>query len=202
MLDTFVAQVNQNSAPELAAVALAIAYLLLAVREHIACWYAAFVSTTIFLFIFFDVRLYMEAALQVYYLAMAVYGWYQWTHAGEGDEPLPVSTWNARQHAVAIGIIVVTTVTSAILLATYTDARLPLPDSFTTWGAVVTTYMVARKILENWIYWLVIDSVSIYLYLDRELYFTSALFAVYIVIIFFGWFAWLKSYRQQQSAFP
>lgn len=200
MLDTFVTQFNQNSAPELVAVALAVAYLLLAVREHIACWYAAFASTAIFLVIFFDVRLYMESALQIYYLAMAVYGWYQWTHAGAGDEPLPVSTWSMRRHVIAIGVIVVTTLTSAILLATYTDARLPLLDSFTTWGAIVTTYMVARKILENWIYWLVIDGVSIYLYLDRELYFTSALFAIYIVIIFFGWFAWLKSYRQQRQS--
>jgi len=75
---------------------------------------------------------------------------------------------------------------------------LPYLDSFTTWASVVTTFMVARKILENWFYWLVIDSVSIYLYFDRELYFTSLLFAIYIVIIFFGWFAWNRSYRQRE----
>jgi len=72
-------------------------------------------------------------------------------------------------------------------------------DSLTTWGSVVTTFMVARKILENWIYWLAIDLVSIYLYLDRELYFTAILFAVYIVIIFFGWFSWLKSYQRKMK---
>jgi len=73
-------------------------------------------------------------------------------------------------------------------------------DSFTTWGSVVTTFMVVRKVLENWIYWLVIDSISIYLYIDRELYFTSMLFVVYIVIIFFGWLSWLKSYQQNVKA--
>jgi nicotinamide mononucleotide transporter len=86
---------------------------------------------------------------------------------------------------------------SGSLLNSGTDANWPYLDSFTTWASVVTTFMVARKILENWLYWLVIDSVSIYLYLDRELYFTSLLFAIYIVIIFFGWFAWNRSYRQR-----
>ena len=75
----------------------------------------------------------------------------------------------------------------------------PILDSFTTWGSIVTTWMVARKILENWLYWLVIDSASIYLYLDRELYLTAALFAVYLVIVIFGYFQWLQHYRARSS---
>jgi nicotinamide mononucleotide transporter len=69
----------------------------------------------------------------------------------------------------------------------------------TTWASVVTTFMVARKVLENWIYWLVIDAISIYLYMDRELYFTAMLFAVYIVIIIFGWLSWSKTYHQKMK---
>ncbi len=200
LLTTAVEQFRQNSVPELFAVAMAIAYLLLAVREKIACWYAAFISTLVFLLIFFQVRLYMESALQIYYLAMAIYGWYQWTHPRKGDSYLPVSRWQLKEHGLAIGIIALTTALSGFLLGAYTDQRLPFVDSFTTWGSVVTTFMVARKILENWLYWLVIDSVSIYLYLDRELYFTALLFCAYIVIIFFGWYSWLKSYRTQAEA--
>lgn len=192
-------QFRQNSLPELLAVALAIAYLLLAVSEKIACWYAAFGSTLIFLAIFWQVQLYMESGLQVYYLAMAVYGWYQWTHPGGDDNYLPISTWRINQHGIAIGIIAIATLTSGMLLGSYTDQRLPFVDSFTTWGSVVTTFMVARKVLENWLYWLAIDGVSIFLYLDRELYFTAMLFCAYIVIIFFGWASWLKSYRAQSA---
>ncbi|MBO6566871.1 MAG: nicotinamide mononucleotide transporter, partial [Pseudomonadales bacterium] len=88
----------------------------------------------------------------------------------------------------------IATFISGTLLAD-TDQRLGYVDSFTTWGAIVTTFMVARKILENWIYWLVIDSVSIYLYLDRALYFTAILFMAYLVIIFFGFRAWWLDYR-------
>ncbi|MDH5737899.1 MAG: nicotinamide riboside transporter PnuC [Gammaproteobacteria bacterium] len=182
---------------ETIAVILAIVYLLLVVRENIACWYAAFVSTLIFLVIFWHVNLYMESALQIYYLIMAVYGWYQWRQPASGTHYLPISTWRWYQHVLAITIVLGASTLSGYLLATHTDARLPWLDSFTTWASVLTTWMVARKILENWIYWLVIDSLSIYLYFDRALYFTALLFAVYLIIIGFGLHRWIKTYQNQ-----
>ena len=198
MFNTIASQFLQNSLLELTAVAFAIAYLVLAVKENNLCWYAAGISTLIFLTIFWDVKLYMESALQVYYLAMAVFGWYQWRLASSESAGLQVSMWSLKQHLIALALIAFLTFLSGYLLHSGTDARFPYLDSFTTWASVVTTFMVARKVLENWIYWLVIDSVSIYLYVDRELYFTSLLFAVYIVIIFFGWFSWTKSYQQRE----
>lgn len=198
VINTIAHQLLQNSLLELAAVIFAVAYLVLAVRENSLCWYAAGISTLIFLFIFWDVKLYMESGLQIYYLAMAFYGWYQWRGANRETANLRVSKWRAKQHVIALALIATLTFISGSLLNSGTDANLPYLDSFTTWASVVTTFMVARKILENWFYWLVIDSVSIYLYLDRELYFTSLLFAIYIVIIFFGWFAWKRSYRQRE----
>ena len=189
----------RNSLLELTAVVFAIVYLVLAVRENILCWFAAGISTLIFLYIFWDVKLYMESGLQVYYLGMAVFGWYQWRLANDGSTSLQVSMWSMREHLLALVLIALLTFTSGYLLHSGTDARLPYLDSLTTWGSVVTTFMVVRKVLENWIYWLVIDSISIYLYLDRELYFTSMLFAVYIVIVFFGWFSWSRSYKQNMK---
>jgi nicotinamide mononucleotide transporter len=197
-LNVISSQFQQSSLLELIAVLFAIAYLLLAVRENILCWPSALVSTFIFLFIFWQVRLYMESALQIYYIGMAVYGWHQWTRSGEGD--LTISSWNLKHHINAVVLIAVATMVSGYMLGAGTDARLPFLDSFTTWSSVLTTYMVAKKILENWLYWLVIDAASIYLYLDRELYFTALLFVIYIIIIFFGWFSWLKSYRQASVA--
>jgi len=197
---TVLDQFLRNSVLELTAVVFAIAYLILAVRENILCWFAAGISTVIFLAIFWDVKLYMESGLQVYYLAMAVFGWYQWRRVDDGSTGLQISMWSLQQHVVALALIALLSFGSGYLLNSGTDAQLPYLDSFTTWGSVVTTFMVARKVLENWIYWLLIDSISIYLYLDRELYFTAMLFAVYIVIIFFGWFSWSKSYGQQMEA--
>ena len=195
-LNAISSQFQQSSLLELTAVLFAIAYLLLAVRENILCWPAALISTFIFLFIFWQVKLYMESALQIYYIGMALYGWHLWTRSGEGETTLTISSWSLKQHLTAVVLIAAATIVSGYLLGAGTDARLPYLDSFTTWSSVLTTFMVARKILENWLYWLVIDTASIYLYLDRELYFTALLFAIYIIIIFFGWFSWLKSYRQ------
>ena len=194
-LSSALGEFHQNSLLELIAVALAIAYLLLAVRQHIACWYAAFISTAIFLYVFWQVNLYMESGLQVYYLGMAVYGWWAWQRGGsEGYPELTISTWSPRQHLIVIGIVVAATFVSGSLLSG-TEQQLGYLDSFTTWGAVVATFMVTRKILENWLYWIVIDSASLYLYFDRELYFTMILFLVYLVIIFFGFRSWLREYR-------
>jgi len=201
-LSSALGEFHQNSSLELVAVVLAIAYLLLAVRQHIACWYAAFISTAIFLYVFWQVNLYMESGLQVYYLGMAVYGWWAWQRGrSEGKPGLTISTWSLRQHLIVIGIVVVATFVSGTLLSG-TEQRLGYLDSFTTWGAVVATFMVTRKILENWLYWVVIDSASLYLYFDRELYFTMILFLVYLVIIFFGFQSWLREYRLEAQDDP
>jgi nicotinamide mononucleotide transporter len=183
---------------ELVAVVLALLYLLLAMKERIECWYAAFVSTGIYIFLFWDVSLLMESALQVYYLAMAVYGWWQWRKKNDQSEGLIIHVWSFRQHAIAIATVALLVLVSGYLLAENTTAALPYLDSFTTWGAVITTYMVTQKVLENWLYWIVIDGVSVFLYIDRELYMTAVLFVLYVVIVVIGFLQWLPRYRQQQ----
>ena len=198
-LETLWQTLGNLHAWEALAVTLGVAYLLLAVRESLWCWYAAFFSTAIYLWLFWQVQLPMESALQLYYLVMAVYGWYQWRHGGSQDSALGISTWGGRQHLLAIACVLLASGVSGALLARYTEAALPYLDSFTTWGSILTTWMVARKILENWIYWLVIDSASIWLYLERGLLMTAGLFAVYLVIVCFGWRQWLLHYRAQYS---
>jgi nicotinamide mononucleotide transporter len=83
---------------------------------------------------------------------------------------------------------------SGYFLSVSTDAKLPYLDSFTTWGSILTTVMVARKVLENWLYWIVINGVSIYLYLDRGLDQTAAMFVLYLVLATIGYYAWKKKY--------
>ncbi|WP_334078396.1 nicotinamide riboside transporter PnuC [Microbulbifer sp. M83] len=184
---------------EIAAVILALAYLLLAMREKISCWYAAFASTAIYLFLFWDVSLLMESALQVFYLAMAVYGWWQWQHHRDRQQDLHIHRWSLRRHLLAIAAVGALTLVFGYTLQANTSAALPYLDSFTTWGAVLTTFMVTRKVLENWLYWIVVDGASIYLYLDRELYLTALLFLVYVILVVIGFFQWLAIYRREQT---
>lgn len=186
---------------ELAAVVLAILYLLLAVRENLWCWAAAFVSTAIFLYLFYAARLYMESALQVFYLAMAVYGWTQWRYGGSGGAlGLPITRWPWRVHLPAVAAILALSLVSGWLLAGHTQAAFPYLDSFTSWAAVWSTYLVARKKLENWLYWIVIDSLSIYLYLQRGLSLTALLFALYVVICVFGYLGWQRRLARTAGA--
>ena len=178
---------------EILAVVMAVVYLVLAIRQNIWCWVAAAVSTLLYLFIMYQARLYMESVLQVFYLVMAAYGWHQWRRGGPDGNELKVSTWPLRYHLFAIGLVLILVFISGELLTRYSNAALPFLDSLTTWGAVVATFMVTRKILENWIYWFVIDSVSIALYLNRDLFFTAALFTVYLVMIVIGYRTWRAS---------
>ena len=137
----------------------------------------------------------MEAFLQIFYILMALYGWSQWRVK---ETELRVTNWNFINHLKSLMLIFVLTIISGYLLAKYTSASLSYFDAFTTWGAVVATYMVAKKLLENWIYWFVIDFVSIFLFVSRELYMTAFLFTGYLIIIVFGYLAWRRSMLKQK----
>ena len=174
------------------AVILAITYLLLAVKQNISCWFAAFFSSLLYFFVMYSAGLYMEAGLQIFYCVMAVYGWTQWRTSLPGNKKFFVRTWNRNQHIKAISLIILLAFSSGWALEKFTNAALPFIDSLTTWGAIVTTYMVAKRLLENWIYWFVIDTISVFLFYSRGLFLTSILFFVYLIIIYFGYKSWTE----------
>lgn len=176
------------------AVALALAYLVLAAREKLACWACAFVSSAIYVVLMWQARLYMEAALSGYYIAMAVYGYRQWQRGGPGNRALPITTLGPSAHVAIIGATLLLALSSGFVLSRYTGAALPYLDSGITWASVLTTWMVARKVLENWLYWLVIDSISVAVYLNRGLEQTAVLFVIYLVLAAIGYRDWRRAY--------
>ena len=175
---------------EILAVFSAILYLMLAAREDIKCWYAALFSSILYIYIMYQADLVMESLLQIFYVVMAIYGWSQWKNKTNKRTLLKIQKWKKINHIYSIFSVTFLSIVSALLLEKYTQAALPLLDAFTTWGAIIATYMVAKKIIENWFYWFVIDSVSIYLFISRELYMTAFLFLIYLVIIVFGYKSW------------
>jgi nicotinamide mononucleotide transporter len=177
---------------EIIAAALAVVYLLLAIRQRISCWVAAFISSCLYVWVLFGARLYMESALNAFYAAMAVYGYWQWQQ-GRGGAALVVCRWPTARHAAGfLGAVVLSVVTS-YFLRRFTPAAWPFADSMVTWSSVFATYLVARKVYENWHWWLVIDSVSLCLYCTRRLYLTMLLFAFYLVLIVIGMRQWRRS---------
>ena len=194
------ATLTQEISPlEAVAALFAVLYLVLAIRESLWCWPAAFISSVLMLVVVFGARLYSEVALNVYYAAMAVYGWYQWHYGGRtrGAAELPISTWPLKMHALAVGGSLALSAIVGWLMSRYTQAAFPYLDGFLAVSSVVTTYLVARKILENWLYWLVVDSLALYVYWQRELYFFAALFALYLVLVVIGLVRWHRDWRAQ-----
>ncbi len=202
VLETLTAAVGEMqlmTAWELVAVLLALAYLLLAMKANIWCWAAAFVSTAIYTVIFWEVSLLMESALNVYYMAMAVYGYWQWTRGGTKDNGVMITSWSMQRHLSIIAVTGAISLLVGFLMANNTSASMPYLDAATTCFAVMTTYLVAKKVLENWLYWVVIDLVSIYLYLSKGLMLTSVLFVLYTVLAVSGYLMWRSQMKQQTT---
>ena len=183
---------------EIVAAALAITYLILAMQQNILCWAAWIISSIMYLFVMFSAGLYMESGLQIFYIVMGIYGWIQWNNRSSKNN-LTVSTWPIINHIYILLILIVLVTFSGLILSNLTEAVSPYIDAFTTWGAIIATYMVAKKILENWYYWFIVDFVSVFLFLSRELYTTALLFSIYIILVIFGFIAWRKSMRLENA---
>jgi nicotinamide mononucleotide transporter len=176
-----------------------ILYIYFAAKEMIWCWYASLVSVSIYLVICYQVQLYAEMGLNVYYLGTTVYGWWYWRNPNRKEKVLPISKMKLKEHAIFIISGIIFTVGLGYFLVENTDAQLPYLDSFTTVFSVLTTLLVTRKVLENWLYWIVIDAVAVYIYFNRELYLTSLLMAAYVIIAAVGYFNWRKSYHTKYA---
>ena len=183
---------HDTSGIELTAAALAVAYLLLAIRQRLSCWFAAFVSSCLYVWVLFTARLYMEAVLNAFYAAMAVYGFWQWQR-GSGGAALAVTRWPVARHAGALLGVIALSLVSSFFLRRFTPAAWPFIDSMVAWSSVFATLLVARKVYENWHWWLVIDSVSLCLYFTRHLYVTTLLFGMYLALIVIGMREWRRS---------
>lgn len=197
MFEKLITQILATSGWEWIAVIMAVFYILLAIKESVWCWPAAFFSTAIYMVLFFDASLYMESLLNVYYLAMAVFGWHQWYFKKQGEEVKPIICWPLKTHIIGISLAMLGVVISAYLLEQYTDQSMAYVDAFTTWFAVFATYMLTQKVLENWFYWVIIDAVSVYLYFEKGFLVTAILFIGYTIMAIVGWLKWKQHFEQQ-----
>ena len=180
---------------EAASVALGLAYAVLAIRRSRWCWVTGGLGSAILIYLALDRRLPMQAALQVYYVVISVYGWWHWTREEVARGTLLVSTWPIRWHLAACAAVVLMSVLTARWLASQTQAAWPFLDSLTTWGSLYATWLEARVKLENWLYWLFIDSVLTFLFGSQGLYLYALLSVVYLGVSVVGFVRWLKTYR-------
>ena len=173
------------------AVLFSILYVVLAVKENIWCWGAALISVSLYIYICFSAQLYPETGLQVFYFIMAIIGYYMWNKENKEE----IKEWSEIKHLLIILSGAILTFFMGFYFSTYTNSKMPIIDSFTTVFSIIATYMVIKKVLGNWLYWIVIDAVSVYLYFNRDLHLTSLLFIAYTIIAIFGYFSWMKKMK-------
>ena len=181
---------------EYLAVLLSVAYLWLAMKQSLWCWPAAFFSTFIYTLLFFNGALLMDSALNVFYMAMAFYGWYSWRNHRDTiktQQQLPIKSWSLSLHGRIIGITFVISMVIGYIMDNYTHADFAYLDSLTSCFSVVSTYLVAKKVLENWLYWIVIDVVAVYLYVEKGFYPTAVLFILFTLMSVWGYLQWRQS---------
>ena len=188
---------------EWAAVLTALAYVVLAARNVIWCWPMALISTALYTYLFYDVYLWMDSLLQVYYFGMAIFGWFAWrnyrstSNASTKFSTRAIVSWHSAKHLKICIVLALMSLCVGWVMANFTPTDFPYVDSFTTVYAVFATYLVTQKVIENWWYWVVIDLVSIYIYIEKQLMPTAFLFVIYVVIAFYGYFSWRQIKHQE-----
>jgi nicotinamide mononucleotide transporter len=182
------------------AVAFGLASVYLSTREKISSWPTAIVNVGIFFFVFWKAKLYADAVLQIVYLVLSVYGWYEWLFGGEKKSRLQVSRARAIDWMVLVPLAVVFAVALGFFLARHTDSPVPYLDASLTAASLVAQWMMTRKQLENWMVWIVADIVYVPTFLARHLPSTAVQYAVFLVLAVMGHISWRKSLAQHRQA--
>ena len=191
--------VPANTIIEVLATGAGLLYITLLIRERVSCWPFGIAGSLLSIYLFIDTRLYSEAILYAFYVGMGVWGWARWSARSSAGSH-PVARLSVVGNGVLIAVSVAFGLTLGHLLATFTDAERPLIDAMTTSFSFAATFLEVRKTLDAWVYWMVINAVTIWLYQDRALVIYAALMVIYTVLSVVGFVRWRRAYRNQQPA--
>jgi nicotinamide mononucleotide transporter len=198
MIAQLAAELRATSLLEATGAVLGLVYVVLILRRHRAGWIAGAASSLIYVYLSLEARLPMQSLLQAGYVALSVYGWYRWKRNAE-QEGGRIRYWPAVRHVLPIAAIVGVSAVSAHFLAARTQAAWPWVDSLTTWTSVYATWLVTRMQLENWLYWIVNDLLTVFLFGAQGHPLTAGLYLLYLGFAAAGFVSWRRQYRAQQS---
>jgi nicotinamide mononucleotide transporter len=175
---------------EAAATIFGLTCVWLTIRQNTWCWPTGLIQVLLFIYIFHAVKLYSDLILHVIYVFMQIYGWHYWLHGGRNRAQAAVTRLRRSVCVAWIGVGIVATAGWGWGMGRYTDAALPYPDAFTTVISLIAQWLMARKKLESWLFWIAVDVVAIWVYAYKHLYLTTGLYAVFLVLAARGWFVW------------
>lgn len=187
---------------EIAGSLLGVAGVVLMIRQHLLAWPVGLVQVAIYTWVFFDARLYSDAILQIIFFVLLVYGWAQW-HRGVRDgrvrHELPVTSLTRSGRLISLGVGAVATAVWGEFMRRNTDAVLPHWDAFILAFSMVAQWMQARKKIENWAVWMVVNVVAIGVYAAKQLYLTAVLYAIFLGLAVAGQAAWKRTWTKASS---
>lgn len=180
----------------------AIMYIVLSVNNKPQAWYWSMVSSSLWAWLSYTVyQLYLDATLQVFYVLMAVWGVYLWKYQSSqnGQEGLPISRWSLRRHVVLLTVFSLLSASLAWSFGQHTDAALPWLDAPVTVFSMMATFMLARRVMEHWLYWIVIDLVGATMFAARGASLLALVMVIYAALAIWGWRSWQRMYRAQNA---
>lgn len=178
---------------EAAATIFGILAVWLTVRRNILCWPAGLIQVLLYIYIFFVVKLYSDLILHVFYIFLQFFGWYNWLHGGDDHGELKVSGLKRLRLVGWIFLGLAGTALWGWGMTRFTDASLPYPDAFTTVMSLVATWLMAKKKLDSWLFWIAVDVIAIGVYYYKELYLTCGLYSVFLILATIGYFTWQRA---------
>ncbi len=169
------------------------------IKRNIWCWFFGLIQVSLFTYVFFQAKLYSDTALHIVYIGLQFYGWWNWKNHEINDNELIVENGSLTSFSSWCLLAVVTTGCLGWLMSTHTDASFAYPDAFTTCSSLIAQFLLTRRYWFNWIFWIIVDVVAIYIYLQKGLYPTATLYFILLIMCFFGLYAWLKQARAQSN---
>jgi nicotinamide mononucleotide transporter len=171
----------------------------LAARQNVWTWPVGLISVIVYTIFFFQIKLYADMGLQVFYIGASLYGWYEWLHGGKNKTELHVSTMPFRGRLLAILTGGILTLVLGFLFQTYTDAHYPVLDSALAAYSLVGQFLLTRKKIENWILWFVVDVAYVGLYWVKGAYLTAFLYFIFLGLAIQGFVLWRKELKAARA---
>lgn len=181
---------------EIIAAILGLLFLYLEIKENKWLWLVGLLTSAMYIYIFFVAKLYADMSLQIYYVIISVYGWIMWTKTNKGKQAkneLLISRLSVSMLIKLIAVTFAVYLVIAYVLVNYTDGSIPYWDALTTSMGIVATWMLAKKILEQWLVWVLANAISLCLYIYKGLYPTVVLFLFYTILAVVGYYKWKKT---------
>jgi nicotinamide mononucleotide transporter len=171
----------------------------LTVRGNVWCWFWGIVSVLVYAVVFFDARLYADMALQLVFVVMNVYGWYEWLRGGAQHKKRRISVISQAELLVSVISGGIAGVALSIFLKRFTNAAVPEMDAALTALSLVAVWMQAQKYRESWLVWLFADVLYVGLFFNRQLWLTSALYLVFCIMAVLGWREWNHQMQKENA---